>query len=173
MDIILRVESSADHSGISDILNKSYLSEEKALLIEKLRKGNSFIPALALIAEHDTQIVGHLLIIKISIMEGENLLFNSSFLASLAVLPKFRNNGIATKLLRKGAEQAINLGYKTLLCSGPPDLLFKLGFTFAEEYGIIPPYEVPEEELMALELVKGGFAPVSGILCYPEEFYSA
>ena len=46
----------------------------------------------------------------------------------------------------------------------------KFGFKKASVWGIKPPFEVPEEAFMALELGENTFDNVSGVVEYPSVF---
>ncbi len=47
----------------------------------------------------------------------------------------------------------------------------KFGYEKASKYGIVIPFDAPDENCMAIEFVKNGLKGVSGNVEYPNEFY--
>ena len=61
MDITIRTEAEKDHKRVYEINKLAFQQEDESKLIEKIRKGENFIPELSLVAEIDNKIVGHIL----------------------------------------------------------------------------------------------------------------
>ncbi len=69
----------------------------EAELVEVLRKSNSYITELSLVAVENGRIVGHILFTKAYV--GEHVVLA---LAPLSVLPKYQRKGIGFALIREG-----------------------------------------------------------------------
>ena len=109
--MIIRREVSEDYNTIYSLVETAFsLSEHsdgnEQNLVNSLRKGDSFIPELSLVAEIDGALVGHIMFTKAYINEYTVLV-----LAPLSVLPKYQKNGIGTALINEGHIKAKYLGY--------------------------------------------------------------
>ena len=62
-------------------------------LVERLRNSDTFIPELSLVAEIDNQIVGYILLSKISILGNNKYIHTSLAMAPVSVLQKFQSKG--------------------------------------------------------------------------------
>jgi len=91
-------------------------------------------------------------------------------LAPLAVRPDFQNQGIGSKLVEKGLEECERLNHKLVIVLGHPKFYPKFGFKPAHDFGVIAPFDVPNESFLILELTSGALKGVSGIVEYPLAF---
>jgi predicted N-acetyltransferase YhbS len=66
---------------------------------------------------------------------------------------------------------AKRLGYHSVVVLGHPEYYTKFGFKKASLWGIKPPFEVPDEVFMALELQENALDQVSGVAEYPSAFF--
>jgi len=168
-------ERSKDFSEVFLLIEKAFLKEEHSdhqeqFLVERLRKSEAFIPELSLIAKIGNQIVGHILLTKIEIINEQDSI-PSLALAPVSVLPKFQNQGIGGKLIKHSHYIARSLGYKSIALLGHPNYYPKFGYQKASKFGIVFPFEVANEYCMMLELVENGLKDVQGTIKYPKEFY--
>ena len=168
MEIRIRQEVKEDHKRVYEINKMAFGQENESKLIEKIRKGPNFVPELSLVAEKDNEIVGHILFSKIKIV-GESE-FETLALAPMAVIPKLQKQGIGGKLIKKGIEKAIELGFDSIIVLGHKDYYPKFGFQQASKWGIKSPFEVPDEAFMAIELTEKALESRAGVVQYPQEF---
>lgn len=96
---------------------------------------------------------------------------NSLALAPITVLPEFQNQGIGGQLILEAHKIAKQLGFKSVILLGHEKYYPKFGYKRAGKFGIKLPFEAPDENCMALELVEGGLNKVKGTVEYPEEFF--
>ena len=129
-----------------------------------LRKSNGFIPKLSLVAIQDNKIVGYILFTKVKIGRYEELA-----LAPLGILPEYQKKGIGKKLIEKGHEIAKKLGYHYSIVLGSETYYSKSGYVPAIEYGIKAPFDVPDENFMAIKL-NNTDKEIIGIVEYAKEF---
>ncbi len=168
--MIIRQEEVKDYSKVFVMVEKAFQSAEHSdsnehNLVEKLRKSEAFIPELSLVAEEDNEIIGHILFTKAKV--GEHTLLA---LAPLSVLPQNQKQGIGKALIQKGHESAKELGYTHSIVLGSEIYYPKFGYKPASLYGIKAPFDVPDMNFMAINLVDD--APkVEGILEYAKEFF--
>ncbi len=164
----IRQETPQDFSTVYTINHLAFEQEGESQLIEKIRKGKTFIPELSLVAEQDGQVIGHILFSKIKIIGGES--YPSLALAPMAVLPDFQNKGIGSALVKKGLQIAKDLEFEHVIVLGHQDFYPKFGFRKASNWKIKCPFEVPDDHFMAIELVKGSLENRSGMVEYPAVF---
>ena len=129
-----------------------------------LRKSNNFVPELSLVAIEDNKIVGYILFTKIKIGEYEELA-----LAPLGILPEYQKQGIGKKLIEKGHQIAKKLGYHYSIVLGSEKYYSKTGYIPASQYGIKAPFEVANENFMAIKL-NDTDVEITGIVEYAKEF---
>lgn len=107
--MIIRQEKIKDYDGVYHVVKEAFESAEHSDgneqdLVVKLRKSESFIPELSLVAVEDDKIVGHILFTKAFVQDVEVLA-----LAPLSVLPDYQNRGIGVSLMKEGHDIACNL----------------------------------------------------------------
>lgn len=168
MNITIRKEEGKDYSKVHEVNRLAFKQENESKLIEKIRKGENFIPDLSLVAEIDNKIVGHILFSKIKIVGGS--VFESLALAPMAVIPELQKQGIGGKLIKNGIEKAKELGFDSLIVLGHKDYYRKFGFQKASKWNIRSPFEVPDEAFMAIGLTEKALEGKAGTVKYPDEF---
>ena len=176
MPIQTRQEQAPDHHAVSDLLAQAFRDEPysdhtEQFLVERLRKSNAFIPELALVAKDGEQVVGYILLTKLHISNGKQQ-FESLALAPVAVLPSHQRQGIGTMLIEHAHRLARKIGDTSVLLIGHQDYYPRFGYRRASAYGISFPFDAPDENCMALELVEDGLKNVTGEVLYPKAFFS-
>ncbi len=165
----IRQENKKDYAEVYNVIKKAFMSAEhcdgnEQDLVVNLRESNNFIPELSLVAIDDNKIVGYILFTKIRIGKYEELA-----LAPLAVLPEYQKQGIGKKLIEEGHKKAKKLGYQYSIVLGSERYYPKLGYVPASQYGIKAPFEVPNENFMAIEL-NNTDVEITGVVEYAKEF---
>lgn len=173
--LIIRKEEEKDHEKVFKLIEEAFRNMEHSdhqehFLVERLRKSDAFIPELSLVAEDETgEVAGHILFTKLRIENGTES-FESLALAPVSVKPGFQNQGIGGKLILQGHLIARELGYSSVILLGHEDYYPRFGYEKTSNFGISFPFDIPEENGMALELVKDGLKNVKGVVKYPKEF---
>lgn len=166
----MRQEQPADHQAVYELNKAAFGQEGEAKLVELLRESDAFIPELSLVAVAGEEVVGHILFTKIKITDKNGRSFDSLALAPMAVKPARQRQGIGGKLITHGLSRARALGYASVIVLGHEAYYPKFGFAPAITWQIKPPFDVPENAFMAIELVTGGLQGVTGTVKYPEAF---
>ncbi|RDY72032.1 N-acetyltransferase [Halobacillus trueperi] len=169
----IRAEQKEDFPTIELVIFKAFENAEMSdqtehQLVGRLRDSDAYIPELSLVAEEKYEILGHIMLTKINIGEEESV--KSLALAPVSVLPSYQNQGIGKSLMEHSLKKARELGYESIIVLGHPEYYSKFGFQPASQYGIIAPFEVPDEAFMALELKRGALEKVLGTVHYSPEF---
>lgn len=87
--LVIRAEQQTDYEKIRHVVTEAFRTAEHSdgneqNLVEALRKSQSFIPELSLVAVKDDELVGHIMFTKAFVNETEVLA-----LAPLSVLPAY------------------------------------------------------------------------------------
>lgn len=122
-----------------------------------------------MVAETENKIVGHILLTKLKIKNGQNEL-DSLALAPVSVLPEHQGKGIGGMLIKEAHKKAKELGFISVILLGHEKYYPKFGYKRADQFGIVLPFEVPKENCMAIELIENGLKDVNGMVEYPKEF---
>ncbi|MGI6075712.1 MAG: GNAT family N-acetyltransferase [Pyramidobacter sp.] len=165
----IRQERAADYGAVCALVKAAFSTAPRSdgnehRLVEALRKSASFIPELSLVAVEGGQIVGHILFTKAFVGQTAVLA-----LAPLSVLPSRQRRGIGRALVLKGHDMAKRLGYHYSVVLGDPSYYSKAGYRPARLYGITPPFDVPDENFMAVKL-NACASRVTGVLKYDRAF---
>lgn len=173
--LIIRKENSADFGEVEDVVKEAFLNmthsdHSEHLLIARLRKSPAFIPDLSFVAESEGEIVGHILISKITIVSPtEN--FEGLSLAPVSVAPNYQNKGIGTELIKKAHLMANHLGYLFIVLIGHENYYPRFGYQESKSFEIEFAFDIPAKNCMVLELQKGALSKISGSVTYPKEFF--
>ena len=167
--MIIRQERIEDYDAVYHVIKDAFATAEytdgnEQNLVNELRKSNSFIPELSLVAVEDERVVGHILFTKAYVNGAEVLA-----LAPLAVLPEYQNRGIGLALIKQGHRIAYRLGYEYSVVLGHSKYYPKAGYIPASQYGIQAPFEVEDENFMAVSL-SGNQKKLNGIIEYDKAF---
>lgn len=175
MRIKIRQELSKDHKKVFNIIKSAFkhqiLSDhQEQFMVGRLRNSKDFIPEFSRVSEVDNKLVGHILLTQIKI-KNDLRAFDSLALAPVSVHPDFQSMGIGARLIESAHNKAIELGYKSIILLGHKNYYPRFGYKQTSYYGIKLPFEVPDENCMAIELVRNGLENISGMVEYPREFY--
>ena len=167
--LIIRQENKNDYEEVYNVIKTAFETAEHSDgneqdLVVALRKSDNFIPELSLVAVMDNKIVGYILFTKIKMGKREELA-----LAPLGVLPEYQKQGIGRTLIQEGNKKAKELGYHYSVVLGSDKYYPKFGYVSAKEYGIVAPFDVPDENFMAIKLNDTDIE-IKGIFQYAKEF---
>ena len=165
----IRKENKNDYNEVYNVIKKAFETaehsdENEQDLVVRLRKSKAFIPELSLVAVEENKIVGYILFTKIKIKDNIELA-----LAPLAVLPEYQRKGIGKKLIETGHNIAKNLGYHYSIVLGSENYYSKMGYIPAIQYGIKAPFQIPDENFMAIKLNDTNIE-IKGTVEYAKEF---
>ncbi len=141
--MLIRETTEADLNDIWAVERAAFKTEGEANLTKDLLTDPTAQPTLSLLAYIENQPVGHILFTKAYITNHPDIA--ASFLAPLAVVPKFQKQGIGGALIKKGVELQAASGIEIVFVLGHPKYYPKYGFTPAAKYGFEPTYPIPAE----------------------------
>lgn len=164
--MLIRPETSADFEAIGHVETVA-LGAGEAKLVVALRASGKAI--LSLVAELNSQIVGHIFFSPV-VIETASGPFQAIGLGPMAVLPDFQKRGIGSALVRAGLEELRQSGQPAIVVLGHAEFYARFGFRPAHHFGIKCLYDVPPEAFMAVELAPSVLADKSGTVIYAPEF---
>lgn len=169
----IRAEQPGDFAAIRTLVAAAFGSDEEADLVEAIRSSAQYIPELALVAEIDGEIVGHVMISGAT-LRSDQVDQPVVMLAPLAVAPSLQRRGIGSALVRAVCALAEQRGAAQVFLEGGPAYYSRLGFEPANEYDIAMPLPdwAPPEAAQILRF--SSFDPtLRGRVVYPPHFDSA
>jgi putative acetyltransferase len=144
--LVIRPEKPTDHDAIRRLVAAAFASEVQSQLVDRIRASPEYVPDMALVAEADGEIVGHVMISYATIRNdhGDRQI---SMLSPLAVLPALQRRGVGSALVRASLAFAEARGEPIVILEGSPTYYGRLGFEHAAEHGIeihLPDWAPPE-----------------------------
>lgn len=168
--IKIQSETKNDYRSIRYVNELAFGQMDEAILVDKLRQLEDFIPELSLVARDGTLVVGHILLFPVQIVDV-NTSWDSLALAPISVLPEYQNLGVGGMLVRKGLERALDAGFTNVNVLGHSMYYPRFGFLKASLFGITSPFAAPDEAVMIIELKEGALEGVKGMITYPQEYF--
>lgn len=167
--MVIRQERCGDRQAVFEVVKSAFAEAEhrdgtEQELVDALRRGSAFVPELSLVAEEGGAVIGHILFTKAS-AGGQTVLA----LAPLSVLPGHQRQGVGGALVTEGHRIAREMGFFYSVVLGSEAYYPRFGYVPSVRLGILPPFEVPAENFMAIRLREDA-PPVSGVLRYAGEF---
>jgi putative acetyltransferase len=141
--MLIRQTTKDDLKDIWAVERAAFKTAGEANLTRDLLADPTAQPTLSLLAYIEDQPVGHILFTKAYITNAPEVA--ASFLAPLAVVPKFQKQGIGGALIKKSLELQSASGIDVVFVLGHIEYYPKFGFTPAAKYGFEPTYLIPAE----------------------------
>ncbi|WP_051541648.1 GNAT family N-acetyltransferase [Clostridium lundense] len=166
MNIIIRQEKQDEFKQIYDLVKVAFQTAkvsngQEQDFVDELRSKGNYIPELALVAEENNKLIGHIMLTK-AYINNDNYKTETLLLAPLSVALEYRYKGVGSKLVNKSFEIARNMGYKSVVLVGDPAYYNRFGFKKSANLGIRYSPEIPEEYVLACELIPGALSKISG-----------
>ena len=144
----IRETEDADLSDILFVEREAFNSNKEVELTRDMLADPSAKPLLSLMAFIEGHPVGHILFTAARLLNASRRVA-VSFLAPLAVIPKFQRRGIGGSLVKKGLELLSKSGVDLVFVVGHPEYYPRHGFTPAGKLGFETPYPIPEKQANA------------------------
>ncbi len=167
--IEIRKEDVNDYGEVYNVIKTAFKKAEHSDgneqdVVVLLRKSNSFIPELSLVAVNENKIIGYILFSKVKIGNDTELA-----LAPLVVLLEYQRKGVGTLLIKEGHKIAKQLNYNYSIVLGSNKYYSRLGYIPASKYNIKAPFDVEDECFMAIKLNESEKI-INGIVEYDKAF---
>ena len=147
LDIVIRDETSADVSAISEVTIAAFETLEisnntEHFIIGALRVAEAL--TVSLVAEAGNRVVGHIAFSPVTMSDGTQDWYG---LGPVSVLPECQRQGIGKALVREGLSRLKSMGARGCCLVGHPDYYKKFGFNNSPE---LAHEGVPPEVFLAL-----------------------
>jgi epoxide hydrolase-like predicted phosphatase len=146
--IIVRLERPDDAAGVRRVHEAAFGQPAEADLVESLRASGELVPELCLVAERGGEVIGHIAFSRARLDSGDVVLA----LAPVGVLPEHQGAGAGSALNRAALERAAATELPLVVVLGHAGYYPRFGFEPAEPLGVRAPFDVPDENWMALRL---------------------
>lgn len=170
---VIRPETSDDHDAIRAVVAAAFGSIAEAELVDRIRASPEYRPDMALVAEDDGQIVGHVMISG-AVLRNAATERPIVMLSPLAVVPARQRHGIGSALVRSALAIADSVGEPLVVLEGSPDYYGRLGFEHSAGYGIdihLPDWAPPEAaQVKRLSAFDPNDPALQGTVVYPAAF---
>lgn len=170
--LVIRTESPDDVEAIQQVVVAAFGSEAEARLVDRIRASPEYVPEMALVAEADGEIVGHVMVSYAVIRNDSDR--RICMLSPLAVVPEFQRTGIGSALVRAALAAAEAQGEPMVILEGSPEYYGRLGFEHSVKYGIeihLPDWAPPEAaQVMRLMAFDRNDPTLRGTVVYPAAF---
>lgn len=154
----VRDEHPTDRPGIETLLREAFGRPDEAVGLERLRTDGEI--ALSLVAEHESEIVGHVAFSKVDTrLDGRSV--KALVLAHLAVSPLRQGKGVGSVLVAAGLEAARTAGFEAVFVASQPAYHRRFGFS-AEAAAAFE--SETKGQLLAIELESGALSGDLGTL---------
>jgi putative acetyltransferase len=164
--IVVRTEEPGDRDAVRRANEAAFETATEADLVDALRADGATVPELCLVAADGDEVVGHICFSRAR-LDGTDI--EILVLAPMAVLPERQAQGIGGELVREGLRRAEATSFPLVSVLGHADYYPRFGFDPASAYGIVAPFEVPDENWMAYTLP--GYEPgTRGTVMYARAF---
>lgn len=171
--MLVRAETVADRPAIAEVVAAAFGGDAEAELVDRIRSSARYVPELALVAEADGRVVGHVMISGATLVndDGERSI---AMLSPLAVAPDAQRRGVGGALVRAVTSRAAVMGEPIVILEGAPGYYGRFGFVHSVTRGIhidLPDW-APAEAAQVLLLP--GYDPddptLRGHVVYPPSF---
>ncbi len=166
MEITIRTEVADDRQSIWNVNQAAFGGDAEANLVDALRDGRFSV--VSLVAERDSEIVGHILFSRVMIVTTAGTV-DALSLAPMAVLPSCQRMGIGSSLAEAGLEACRKGGNRIAVVLGHPEFYPRFGFSAELARRLKSPFG-GGDAWMALELAAGALDGVQGSVEYSPPF---
>ncbi|SDZ24324.1 Predicted N-acetyltransferase YhbS [Evansella caseinilytica] len=128
--MIIRTELPADYAQIAELHGCAFTqsrSQEESVLTAVLRQEKTYDPQLALVAEVNGEIIGHVMVVPYTFqVYGEFV--NGGILAPLGVKPEWQRKGVGSRLIARVHENAVKADLSFILLLGHDTYYPRFGY---------------------------------------------
>ena len=168
--VTIRPESDDDDDAIAVVVASAFGSRVEADLVAAIRSSPEYIPELALVAEFDREVVGHVMVSWTGLRDGE-VTHPIQHLSPLAVAPAHQRDGIGSTLVTTVTAAARERGAPSVVLEGDPNYYSRFGFESSVAHSItmdLPKWAPPEAAQILL--LNGEPPRIHGHVVHPPAF---
>lgn len=168
--MLIRQENEAEFPAVYELVKTAFQTAkvsngDEQNFVHRLRASGNYIPELALVAEEGGDLIGHVMLTKTSV-ETENGQHSLLLLAPVSVVLERRNQAIGAKLIEEAFRIAREHGHGAVVVVGDPAYYQRFGFRPSVAFGIANTNQIPDQYVMACELIPGALQNVCGTISF-------
>jgi len=169
--VTIRNERTTDLPAIRAVNTAAFDRPQEADLVDALRCNCADLLSLVALVEND--LVGHVLFSPV-IVAGEGGSQSGMGLGPLAVHLDYQNQGIGSRLVRRGLRLLERGGCSYVVVLGHPGYYPRFGFELASRYGVTSQWTgIPDEAFMLLLFDRSLAGGLAGVCYFRDEFNEA
>jgi putative acetyltransferase len=154
MPVTVRPEQPDDFAAIAAVVADAFAPKhgpEVAALVEQIRSSEHYIPELALLAEDDSGVIGHVMLSWVGLeSEARDRIL---CLSPMSVRTDRQRRGIGSRLVEAILALAEARGEPAVILEGVAAFYPRFGFERASSLGFLPPHEgIPDVAFMVKRL---------------------
>jgi putative acetyltransferase len=164
----IRPETGADRDAIRELNVAAFGDQHAADLVDTIRTTDRFIPELSLVAERESEIIGHAMLSWVDLEPGSHRILQ---LGPLAVKPSKQRQGIGSALMNEAIRLAEERQEPLILIEGDPRYYGRFGFERADLSGIQPPEGAHGPQYFMMRPLSSYDPALRGRAIYPPETF--
>jgi predicted N-acetyltransferase YhbS len=169
-NMLIRQEKKTEFPVIYDLVKVAFQTAkvsngDEQNFVDRLRASGNYISELALVAEDQGELIGHIMLTK-TFVDTENGQYPVLLLGPVSVVLERRNQGVGTRLIEEVCRLARAKGHKAVILVGDPAYYHRFGFRSAVDFGITNTNEIPDENVMACEITPNALRNVKGTITF-------
>ncbi len=167
MEITIEPATAARHDATESLTRDAFWDLYRPgcvehLILHRLRRSGSHVPALDLVAVAGGRVVGHLIATRAAVRDAASGDEEVLCVGPVSAAPSLQRRGVGSALMERCIAEARRLGHRGMILFGDPAYYHRFGFRNAAAYGITTKTGDNMEPFMALELRPGALADVTG-----------
>lgn len=167
----IRGEFPDDAAAIDALQLAAFDDPQIPPLIAAIRASPGWIPGLALVAERDATLVGHIIVSGTAMVGDDGLRVPILMLSPLGVAPDAQNRGIGIALTQTALALADRRPEPLMIVQGHPDYYPRFGFVRGRTIGVLPPEHLGAIDQAWMVRRRPGSNPdIRGRVVYPQAF---
>ncbi len=168
-DVVIRAEEAADHAEVDAVVRAAFARhpDEVALLVERIRASENFVPELTLVAADASGVIGHVMLSWVGIEDRSSRILN---LSPMSVRPDRQRRGVGSLLIRDVLDRAEEAGEPAVVVEGIPAYYPRFGFERASLLGFFAPDASTPDAAFMVKRLPGYDPGLAGRIVYPAAF---
>lgn len=167
----IRPEQPAEFTALYEFIKTAFSTAKLAdgdeqEFANRLRTREDYLPKLALVAEEQGKIIGHIMLTRYRATADNGASVEVLLVAPLAVAAEYRSKGVGAALMNEALRRAKELGYAAALLIGDPAYYGRFGFRQSTCLGIRNTDGIPDVYVQALELTPGALGKTEATITF-------
>ncbi len=139
--VSIRNEKEADFKKVEEITRQSFYNLyvpgcAEHYLVHVMRRHEDFVPELDFVIELNGNIIGNIMYSKAKLVDETGVEKIILTFGPVCILPEYQRKGYGKMLMEYSFEQAVSLGYDTIVIFGNPGNYVSRGFKSCKKYNV-------------------------------------